>query len=161
MSAVQLVILCMICAALHVSLYAKFPVGSVQLLCSAQNHYSGAKLLIRRKKSRGHDTWTSSRNECNWARYAARKSTGTKLNSGRRKERKGSWEQWSRASALLWGQINLDLHSIYAGVHNLYSFHFKGFLLAAMRTTDLQPKCLPHIIFPLLPYPLLKDCAGE
>lgn len=63
---------------------------------SAQNQYSGAKLLISRKKSRGPDTWTSSRNECNWGGYATRNSTGTKLNSGRRKERKGSWEQWSR-----------------------------------------------------------------
>lgn len=149
-----------LCGPARFSSYAKFPVGSVRLLCSAQNQYSGAKLLIRRKNSRGPDTWTSSRNECNWAGYTG-KSTGTKLNSGRRKERKGSWEPWSRPSALSWAQINLHLHSIYAGIQNLYSFNFKCFLLVAVRTTDLQPKCLPHIIFPLLPYPLLKDCTGK
>lgn len=146
-----------IMAALHVS---PAVLNSPWGFCSAQNQYSGAKLLIRRKNSRGPDTWTWSRNECNWAGHGSRKSTGTKSHSGGRKERGGSRE-WSCSSVLLPGLINVHLHSIYAAVYKLYSCNFPGFLSAIMRTTDSQPKCLPHIIFPSLPYPLLKDCAGE
>lgn len=56
-------------------------------------------------------------------------------------------------------QVNLKLHSIYAGVHNV--FFFKHFLLAAVRRLIYSQSVFHSSFSPSLPYPFLKDCSGE